>query len=66
MSWRPDEDEEEPRDWEVEPEEEKSDAHPTLGGTAPLARVVFVAILFCLLLGGALALVRGLGSWFSR
>ncbi|BET65835.1 hypothetical protein ASA1KI_07530 [Opitutales bacterium ASA1] len=66
MSWR-DEDDDEPKDWEeIEPEEEKGDRHPTLGGTAPLARVVFAAILLAVVLGGVLALVRGVGSWLER
>ncbi|HEX9785244.1 MAG TPA: hypothetical protein VGA56_21250 [Opitutaceae bacterium] len=63
MSWH---DDDEPREWEIEPEEEKADRQPTLGGTAPLARVVFLGLLSFIILGGVLALVRGVGSWLGK
>ncbi len=65
MSWR-DEDEDELRDWEIEPEEEKEDRNPTLSGTAPLARVVFLGLVLLIVIGGALALVRGIGAWLGE
>lgn len=64
--WRDWDDDEEPRDWEIESEEERSDRNPTLSGTAPLARVVFLGFLGLILLGGVLALIRGLGSWLDK
>lgn len=63
--WR-DADDDEPRDWEIEPEEEKEDHHGVLGGTAPLARVVFFAILLLVAVGGALVLIRALARYFGR
>lgn len=63
MNW--DEDDDEPREWEIEPEEEKGDRHPTLSGTAPLARVVFFGLILLVVLGGVLALIRGVGSWLK-
>ena len=62
--WRDADDDDEPRDWEIEPEEEKEDRRPVLRGTAPLARVVFLAIVIALVLGGLFVLVRLLGEHF--
>ncbi|MGH8021193.1 MAG: hypothetical protein ACREIA_23520 [Opitutaceae bacterium] len=64
MSWRDEDDE--PYDREIEPEEEKEDRNPTLSGTAPLARVVFFGLLLLIVIGGVLAFVRGVGDWLAR
>ena len=64
--WRDwDEDPDEPRDWEIEPEEEKGDRQPVLGGTAPLARFVFLVIIVTIVLGAAVAFIAGAGGWFG-
>jgi hypothetical protein len=61
--WRDwDEDGDEPRDWEIEPEEEKEDAHSVLGGTAPMAKLVFFAIVMAFVIGGLVALARALAK----
>lgn len=53
------------RDWEIEPEEEKGDRHPALSGTAPLARVVFLALVGAFVLAGVVALINGIGAWLQ-
>jgi hypothetical protein len=63
--WRePDDDE--PREWEIEPEEEREDTRPVLGGTAPMARLVFLVILGLVVLGAAAALIESMGAGFFR
>ena len=64
MSWR-DEDDDEPREWEIEPEEEKEDRNPALSGTAPLARVVFIGLVLLIVIGGVIVFVRGVGQWLA-
>lgn len=60
--WRDwDEDGDELHDWEIEPEEEKADPHSVLGGTSPVAKVVFFAIVLAFVIGGLAALARALG-----
>lgn len=63
--WRDaDEDDDAPREWEeVEPEEEKGDSRPVLGGTEPVARFLFLVILGCVLVGGVVALIFALGRY---
>jgi hypothetical protein len=63
--WDADDDDGGPRDWEIEPEEEKGDRHPVLGGTAPLARVIFLAIVLFVIVGGVIAFIRGTSGWFG-
>ena len=64
--WRDgDEDDDEPREWEIEAEEEKEDHHPVLGGTAPLARVVFFGLVLLVGLGLVLVFIRALGRHFG-
>jgi hypothetical protein len=59
-------DDDEPKDWEeVEPEEEKGNRGGVLGGTAPVAKLVFIAILIAIVVGTALALKDGLTRWFG-
>lgn len=61
--WRDwDEDGDEPREWEIEPEEEKADPHRVLEGTAPLARLVFFAIVLAVVITGLIAVGRALTS----
>jgi hypothetical protein len=64
--WHDPDDDEGPPEWEVEPEEEKEDGHPVLDGTAPIARMVFLCIVALVLLGGAVALIKGVGAGFFR
>jgi hypothetical protein len=65
IAMQPEEDEDRP-DWEeVEPEEEKESRGGVLGGTAPLARIVFALILLGLVIGTALALKAGWTRWFG-
>jgi len=65
MSWQEDNDGERP-DWEeVEPEEEKEDPGGVLGGTAPIARIVFAVILVAIVISTVLALKGGLQRWFG-
>ena len=61
--WRDwDEDGDEPREWEIEPEEEKEDTHSVLGGTAPMAKLVFFGIVMAFVIGGLVALARALAK----
>jgi hypothetical protein len=63
---QPEQDDERP-DWEeVEPEQEPPERKGgVLGGTAPLARIVFAVILIALLVTTVLALKGGLQRWFG-
>lgn len=64
--WRDwDEEDDEPREWEIEPEEEKEDEHHVLGGTAPLAKVVFFAIVLAFVIAALVAFVRALSHHFG-
>ena len=65
--WRDaDEDDDEPREWEEgASEEEKENRGGVLGGTAPIARVVFAVILIAIVVGTVLALSGGLRRWFG-
>jgi len=60
-----DEDDDEPREWEVEPEEEKADQNRVLQGTAPLARVVFFAIVLAVIITGLVAVGQALKRYFG-
>ncbi len=64
--WRDADEDDELRDWEVEPEEEKEDKRPVLGGSEPVARFFFLVILGCVVLGAVIAVILGLGRWLSR
>jgi hypothetical protein len=69
--WHDPDDEDDPRaarfeECETESEEEKEDRHPVLGGTLPMARIVFLSIVVLIVLGGAVALIKALGTGFSR
>lgn len=55
-----------PRDWEIEPEEEKEDKRPVLSGTEPVGRFLFLVILGCVLLGGAIAFILAVANWIRR
>ena len=56
----------EPRDWEeVEPEKEKANRGGVLGGTAPVARIVFAVILVAIVVTTVLALKSGWARWFG-
>lgn len=59
-------DDDEPKDWEIEPEEEREDKRPVLGGTEPVARLLFLAILGCVLVGGVIAFVLAVAHWIRR
>lgn len=64
--WRDADEDDEPRDWEIEPEEEKADRSPVLGGTEPVGRFLFLIILGCVLLGGAIAFILAVADWVRR
>jgi hypothetical protein len=65
--WRDaDEEPDEPRDWEeVESEEEPGSRGGVLGGTAPVAKFVFAAVLIVIVVATVLALKGGLQRWFG-
>lgn len=63
--WREWDEEEEPREWEIEPEEEKADRHRVLEGTAPLARVVFFAIVLAVVIVGFVTVGQALKRHFG-
>lgn len=64
--WRDADEDDEPRDWEIEPEQEREDKRPVLSGSEPVARFLFLVILGCIILGGLIAFILALGRWLAR